>query len=86
MKFTPENLIENIQVLGAWSAYGLASEALEYYYPSEYKDNDCILGARREIELLNKLDCDSWHDVVIKYQNEVGYNCKEFDKDLVNGF
>ena len=86
MKFTPENLIENIQVLGAWSAYGLASEALEYYYPLAYKDNDCILGVRREVELLNKLYCYSWQDIIIKYQNEVGYNCKEFNKDLVNEY
>ena len=54
--FTPENIIANIDKLGAWSAYGLASVALRHYFPEEYDENgDCSI--RREMELVKKLGC-----------------------------
>ena len=85
MIFTPQNLIQEIKKIGAWSAYGLATEALQYYFPEEYnEDGDCIEGAKKECELLYKLDCNSWQDVIIKYQNEIRYKCKEFNQIAVN--
>jgi len=85
MIFTPQNLIENISKLGAWSAYGLAIEALQYYFPNEYDfHGDCKGGTQIEAELLTELNLNSWQDVIIKYQNEVGYKCKEFNPQVVN--
>lgn len=82
--FTPENLLDNLDKLGAWSAYGLASEALKYYFPEEYDENgDC--DTIREAELSEKLGCKYWQDVIIKYQNEVGYKAPNgFDPKYVN--
>lgn len=76
-QFTPSNLIENIDKLGALSAYGLASIALEYYFPEEIEEES--ISTEKQIELLEKLGCDTWQDVIIKYQNEIGY-------DAPNGF
>ena len=85
MIITPKNLIENLNKIGPWSAYGLAIEALQHYFPNEYDENgDCILGSKREIELLEDIDCNSWQDAIIKYQKEVGFKCKEFNGDCVN--
>ncbi len=71
--FTPENLLENIDKLGAWSSYGLAQHALDHYFPGEY-DEWGWCGIDREVELLEKLDCKGWQDVIIKYHKEVGYS------------
>ena len=76
--FTSDNLIENIDKLGAWSAYGLASIALQHYFPDEYDEEDGCSTAR-EGELLDKIDCKSWQDAIVKYQTEIGY-------DAVDGF
>jgi hypothetical protein len=88
--FTPDNLIENIEKVGAWSSYGLASAALQHYFPSEYDENgNCEKGVIREIELCNMLDCKYWQDVIIKFQNEVGYkvtNPNGFSPDCVNEY
>lgn len=70
--FTPENLIDNIEKLGPWSAYGLAAEALRYYYPGSY-DEDSGCDINEEVRLLRDLGCESWDDLVVKFQNEVGY-------------
>lgn len=80
--FTTDNLIENIKYLGTWSAYGLATEALQHYYPESY-DNDGYCSTEKEIELLKRLNCKSWHDIVVKYHKEVGYKGK-FNPDAVN--
>jgi len=82
--FTPDNLLDNLDKLGAWSAYGLASSALLHYFPDEYDENgDCSI--QREVELVEKLGCHSWQDVIIKYQNEVGYDAPNgFNTDCVN--
>lgn len=82
--FTPENLIENIHKIGAWSIYGLATEALKYYFPDEYDEyNNCKV--EREIELLQKMKLNCWQDVVIKYQKEVGYVAPDgFNTNCVN--
>ena len=79
--FTPDNLLDNIQRLGAWSSYGLASEALQHYFPEEY-ENDKSVSVQREVELLEKIDCTFWSDVVIKYHKEIGY--KNLRPDYVN--
>jgi hypothetical protein len=76
MKFTKENLIENIDELGTWSSYGLASLALRHYFPDEYLDDDDNGDQKtteQEADLLNKLGCKYWTDAVIKYHTEVGY-------------
>jgi hypothetical protein len=87
--FTKENLIENISKVGVWSAYGLAQEALRYYFPDEYEeDGECLGGVQRELELLEKLGCNSWQEVIIKYHREVGYKPKggRFNPLAVNLF
>jgi len=84
MLFTPENLIDNIEEIGPWSIYGLACEALQHYFPEEY-DEDGYCPIEKELEMLKKLGCFYWGDVVIKYQTEVGYNAQDgFNPDLVN--
>ncbi len=84
--FTSNNLIENIDKLGAWSAYGLASSALRHYFPDEYKDDEEPTTAR-EGEMLHELGLQYWHDIIIKYQTEVGYDAPDgFNQDYVNEF
>lgn len=81
--FTLDNLIDNADKLGPWSSYGLASEALKHYFPEEY-DEDAGCSTQREVELVDKLGCKYWSDVVIKYHKEVGY--KKLRKGYVNMF
>jgi len=84
--FTPQNLIANIDKLGAWSAYGLASYALKHYFPDEY-DEDGYCEVNTEVALLEKLSCTSWIDVIIKYEKEVGYgDVESFNPGAVNSF
>ena len=84
--FTPENLLENIDKLGPWLAYGLASEALQHYFPDDY-DEDGYCDTAEEVKLLDRLGCQYWHDAIVKYQNEVGYVAPSgFDPDAVNEF
>ncbi len=71
--FTSDNLIENIEKLGAWSAYGLASSALQHYFPNKY-DVDGNCDTIKEVELCERLGCNTWQEVIIKYQMEVGYD------------
>jgi len=81
---TPENLIENIDKIGAWSIYGLATEALQHYFQHEYDENDSC-DTHREVQLLQELGFNCWQDIVIKYQKEVGYNAPDgFNPDAVN--
>lgn len=84
--FTPENIIDNIDKLGPWSAYGLASTALQHYFPDEYdEEGNCNEGSGREVELCRKLSCNYWQDIIIKFQKEVGYNAPNgFDTTFVN--
>lgn len=88
-QFTTENLIVNIEKLGPWSSWGLASEALQHYFPNQYdNDGNCIGDVQREAELCQQLGCTYWHDVVVKYHKEVGYKAHEgiFPKDCVNEY
>jgi hypothetical protein len=72
IEFTPENLIQNIHLVGPWSAYGLASEAIQHYFPKEYdEEGNCDIST--EVKLMYDLGCDNWHDVIIKFHKEVGY-------------
>lgn len=84
--FTPANLIKNLQKLGPWSSYGLASSALQHYFPEEYNDEEYTLPTK-EVELCNKLQCDYWRDVIIKYHKEIGYKSRELaNTDYVNAY
>jgi hypothetical protein len=86
-QFTPKNLLTNLDKLGPWSAYGLAREALKYYYPSFYDlDGHCEIS--KELELVKSLGCEDWDDVVAKYHKEVGYTAADgvFETGAVNGF
>jgi len=82
--FTPANLIENLDKIGPWSAYGLATTALQHYFPESYdEEGNCPI--IEEVKLLNKLGCEDWHDAIIKYHKEVGYIAPNgFDRHLVN--
>jgi len=71
-RFTPANLIANLDKLGAWSSYGLAETALKHYFPYEY-DEDGYAPIETELRLMKELNCDNWQDAIIKYHNEVGY-------------
>ena len=77
-QFTPDNIIDNIDKIGPWSAYGLAVTALQHYYPDEY-DEDGNCPVIRECQLMDELGCVYWHDLIKKFQYEVGYNA-------LNGF
>lgn len=82
--FTPENLIENLDKLGAWSSYGLASEALQHYFPDMYDENG-YCDTMIECNLPQKIGCTYWQDVIKKYHKEVGYTAPNgFNPDAVN--
>jgi hypothetical protein len=83
-KFTPDNLIDNLDKLGGWSAYGLASEALQHYFPDEYLEDESP-SVEKEIELVKKLGLNYWDEVIIKYHKEVGYK-GEFNPGAVNEY
>ena len=81
--FTPDNLIENLEKLGPWSCYGLASEALQHYFPEAYDNEERNPTVYEEIELMKKIDCEYWEDVIKKYHAEVGWT-GEFNPGWVN--
>ena len=84
--FTPENLLSNLDKIGAWSSYGLASYALQHYFPEEYSE-DGYTSTEREVELLHKLGCNYWQDAIKKYHKEVGYTTNNLcDTDYVNAY
>ena len=73
--FTSENLIANIDKLGPWSAYGMASSALAHYFTEKYDEEKGINpSVSEEVDLMQSLGIDNWHDLIIKYHNEVGYD------------
>ena len=83
--FTPENLLDNLEQLGAWSSYGLASSALQHYFPEEYEDESA--STEREVELLAKLGGTYWQDAIIKYHKEIGYKPQVLSNtDYVNAY
>jgi hypothetical protein len=84
--FTPENLIENIKKIGPWSAFGLAEEAMFYYFPHIKRMRDT--GKQiAEMARISTLFSMYWKDWIIKYQKEVGYNAPNgFDTGCVNEF
>jgi len=82
MEFTKENLIDNLENLGVWSSYGLATIALEYYFPKKYEDGKIKTGD--EAELLSEIGCKLWIDAVKKYHSEVGYTDSQLNPDMVN--
>lgn len=82
-QFTPSNLIENIDKVGPWSAYGLAAIALKHYFPEDHPEDG--ISTEDQIKLIGKLGCETWHDVIIKFQNEVGYDAPNgFNRVFVN--
>ena len=82
--FTPENLIENLPNIGPWSAYGLASSAIQHYFPEIYDEyNYCEV--EKEVEKMKYMGFDYWHDVIKKYHEEIGYTMEELsNKEYVN--
>ena len=80
--FTTENLLDNLDKIGGWSIYALASSALQHYFPDEY-DEDGQCETSKEVGLCHKLGCDCWQDVIIKYHKEVGYEMP-FAPEFVN--
>lgn len=87
MRFKPANIIKNIHKIGAWSAYGLAEEAIEHYHPSIKRfKNDVTKLLERQVHFSQKRGF-TWHDWIVKYQKEVGYKIKGYwNKDAVNEF
>ena len=86
--FTPENLLNNLYRLGAWSSYGLACEALKYYFP-DYKDKaeKHEQDIKLEVELLESLGCFDWQGLIIKYHKEIGYKRELLsNKEMVNEY
>lgn len=79
--FTPENLLDNLHKLGAWSSYGLASIALQHYFPEEYDQNDGC-DTNREVELLEKLGVNYWQDAIVKYHKEIGYEAHRLSNTM----
>lgn len=74
---TPENIIDNLYKLGAWSAFYLAEIAIKHYHPEVTEISDMV-----------KLKCDGkentyWEDWIEKYQKEIGYKGR-FHSDYVN--
>ncbi len=86
-QFTTDNLLANLDKLGAWSSYGLASSALLHWFPSEYDENDNC-DTNREIELMQSIGCNSWQDVVRKFHSEIGYKPEDgnFSPMAVNAY
>lgn len=70
--FTPGNLLANLHRIGAWSAYGLASSALQHYFPEAYEE-DRSPEPEHEVAMAEKIGCSTWQDLIMKYHNEVGY-------------
>lgn len=84
MKYTPENIIQNLENVGPWSSYYLAEIALQHYFPEECK-GETYCEPSRMVELADELGCPYWQDLIIKYQNEVGYDAPDgFDIEYVN--
>jgi len=81
--FTPDNLIDNVHKLGGWSAYGMAEEAINYYYPYIAEIEDVQKRIDKEVEAIGLLGGNCWQDVIVKYHREVGYK-GEFNPDCVN--
>ena len=85
--FTTGNLLENIHKMGAWSSYGMATEALAYYFPKLYNSEtgECP-ETLQEIELMQSLGCQYWEDIIIKFHKEVGYKTDDgtFNVEAVN--
>ena len=86
--FTPENLLDNLDKLGAWSCYGLASNALRYYFPDEYDDDgEFEPSVQLEVELMDLIGCEFWTDAIIKYHKAVGYSAHVLSNtDFVNAY
>lgn len=83
MKYTPENIIQNLENIGPWSSYYLAEVALKHYFPDEF-DEDEIWEASRMVELADELGCPYWQDLIIKYHEEVGYKSSDLCPEYVN--
>lgn len=87
--FTTENLLDNLDKLGPWSQYGLASSALAHYFPDLYDEDEGICPCvPEEAKLLVSMGHEYWSDLVIQYHKEVGYTPKDgvFCTDYVNAY
>lgn len=86
-QYTPQELIDELPNIGPWSAYYLAEIALIHYFPEiKPKSEHDYIDVMILVEKLHELGCNYWHDVIKKYQEEVGYSPKGgvFCSSLVN--
>ena len=82
--FTPKNILKNLNRLGAWSTYGLASFALKHYFPKSYT-HDVL--PQNEVKLLTIIGCKEWREAVVKYHTEIGYTYADLSNtDYVNAY
>lgn len=87
MVFTSENIIDNIEKIGPWSLYGLAEEAIHHYKPWIKYVQDPNKKITYQINAMVKMGCNTWGEMVIKYQKEVGYgDAREFNPDYINEY
>lgn len=70
--FTTYNLIDNLDKLGPWSSYGLASMALEHYFPG-IEELEGLELIEAECLCLEIMGFEYWDDVIKKYHTEIGY-------------
>ena len=75
MQFTTDNLLDNLHLIGPWSQYGLATIALQYYFPTYYDESN-FCDPSIEVQLLQRIGCSFWRDVIIKYHKV----CVKFNK------
>jgi hypothetical protein len=86
-QFTPDNLLSNMDLIGAWSCYGLAETAIKHYHP-ECREEE---SEKSSIGYMASLKCDGkentwWIDWIRKYHTEVGYSANELNIAAVNQF
>jgi 3-phenylpropionate/cinnamic acid dioxygenase small subunit len=86
--FTPDNLLDNLDKLGAWSSYGLAEEAIYHYFPHVKRIRDTARQIQEMCRISEVMGNYQWQDWIKKYQKEVGYKRPTgfFDEGAVNQY
>lgn len=83
-KFTPKNLLDNIDRLGPWSCFALAEHAILHYFPRMKKIKGTAEQICKMAELSTKYEM-CWQDWIILYQLDIGYDAPNgFNSDYVN--
>lgn len=87
MIIKPTNLLQHLNRLDPWDVYHFAHIALMHYFPESYDEYGASISGEsrdKEAELLEENNFDSWESVIIKFQNEIGYNFNELEVKLIN--